>query len=81
MAEQKWVAVAVVGGKVVGTFDTKEEADKYERNENGRDNLNKMIDACSSYEGIDTGLVINYFKTDETAQSIVDYLQYLVGEA
>ncbi len=76
MAEQKWVAV--VDGQVIGTFATQQEAEKAEYSEIGREALNNMIDACSGYEGIDTGLVINYFVANENAQTVVDYLQHLI---
>ena len=76
MAEQKWVAM--VDGQVIGTFATQQEAEKAEYSEIGRDALNNMIDACSGYEGIDTGLVVNYFVANENAQTVVDYLQQLI---
>jgi hypothetical protein len=76
MAEQKWVAI--VNGKEIGAFTTQKEAEQAEYNEIGLDALNHMIDSCSSYEGIDTSLMINYFVSNENAQTVVDYLQHLI---
>lgn len=77
MAEQKWVAV--FDGQVIGTFATQKEAEQAEYKAIGWDALNHMIDSCSSYEGIDTSLMLNYFVSNENAQTVVDYLQHLIS--
>lgn len=76
MAEQKWVAV--VGGKEIGVFDTQKEAEQEEHDATVHKELEAMLASCSSFDGIDMSVFIEYFISNDKAQLIVDYLQSLI---
>jgi hypothetical protein len=57
MANQKWVAS--VDDVIIGTFDTKEEAELCEQRYIGRKALGDAINECSDYDGLDTALFID----------------------
>ena len=76
MANQKWVAS--VDDVIIGTFDTKEEAELCEQRHIGRTALQNAINKCTDYDGLDTDLFIDFFITNDKAQTVVDYLQQLI---
>jgi len=76
MAEQKWVAM--VGGKEIGVFTTQKEAEQAEHDATVYKELEAMLDSCSSYDGVDMSLFIEYFISNDKAQLVVDYLQSLI---
>lgn len=76
MANQKWVAV--VEDDIIGTFDTKQEAELCEDRHKGRKALDYAIDSCTEYNRLDIDCFINFFISDDKAQTVVNYLQQLI---
>lgn len=68
MAKQKWVAV--VEGVIVGTFDTEKEALACEENNKGRLALIDAINTCSDCDGLMIDSFIDFFISDDKAQTI-----------
>lgn len=76
MAIQKWVAV--VDDVVIGTFDTKQEALACEERHKGRKALGDAVSCCSDYDGLMIDSFIDFFISDDKAQTVVNYLQQLI---
>lgn len=77
MVIQKWVAVVddvVIGG----TFDTKQEAELCEERHKGRKALEDAVSCCSDCDGLMIDSFIDFFISDDKAQTFVNYLQQLI---